>query len=129
MAPMLPREGRTPIDGCQILPLFSAVLKIDPRHGTAADPLSIVGVREEPKAMATAAIHVVPDDSFDDWLVRDENGGVFGHYGTREAAELVAQAIARKSGDELVIHLPDGRATRKMGGQVVREMIRHPVTP
>jgi hypothetical protein len=63
--------------------------------------------------MATAAIHVVPDDSFDDWLVRDEIGGVFGHYGTREAAELVAQAIARKYGDELVVHLPDGRTTRK----------------
>jgi len=63
--------------------------------------------------MATATIHVVPDDSFDDWVVRDENGEVYGHYDAREAAELVAQAIARKSGDELVIHLPDGRATRK----------------
>jgi hypothetical protein len=24
--------------------------------------------------MAAAAIHVVPDDSFEDWVVRDDNG-------------------------------------------------------
>ena len=59
------------------------------------------------------AIHVVPDDSFEDWVVRDDNGDEFGHYATREAAELVAQAIARKCGNELVVHLPDGRMSRK----------------
>jgi hypothetical protein len=64
--------------------------------------------------MAAAAIHVIPDDSFDDWLVRDDNGHEFGHYPTREAAELVAQAIARKRGDELVVHLPDGRTSHKI---------------
>jgi hypothetical protein len=63
--------------------------------------------------MAAAAIHVIPDDSFDDWVVRDDNGHEFGHYPTREAAELVVQAIARKRGDELVVHLPDGRTSRK----------------
>jgi len=63
--------------------------------------------------MAAAAIHVVPDDSFDDWVVRDDNGHEFGHYPTREAAELVVQAIARKRGDELVVHLPDGRTSRQ----------------
>jgi hypothetical protein len=50
--------------------------------------------------MGSSAIHVVPDDSFDDWVVRSDNGEVFGHYATREEAELVAQAIARKYGDE-----------------------------
>jgi hypothetical protein len=63
--------------------------------------------------MAAAAIHIDPDDSFDDWVVRDHNGQEFGHYATRESAELVAQAIARKRGDELVVHLPDGRTSRK----------------
>jgi hypothetical protein len=61
----------------------------------------------------TATIHVVPDDSFDDWVVRDDSGREFGHYPTRETAELVAQAVARKSGAEIIIHLPDGRTSRK----------------
>jgi hypothetical protein len=46
--------------------------------------------------MATAAIHVVPDDNFDDWVVRGDIGHEFGHYPTREAAELVAQANAQE---------------------------------
>jgi hypothetical protein len=92
---------------------FSDAGKIDRHHGAVADALSIVALREELKAMAAAAIHVVPDDSFEDWVVRDDNGDEFGHYATREAAELVAQAIARKCGDELVVHLPDGRMSRK----------------
>ena len=46
--------------------------------------------------MAASAIHVVPDDSFDDWVVRGDIGNEFGHYVTREAAELAAQAIARE---------------------------------
>jgi hypothetical protein len=58
-----------------------------------------------------AAIHVVPDDSFDDWVVRGDIGNEFGHYSTREAAELVAQAIAREFGTDLIIHLPDGRTS------------------
>jgi hypothetical protein len=63
--------------------------------------------------MAAAVIHVAPDDSFDDWVVRDDAGEEFGHYPTREAAELVAQEIAREREDDLVIHLPDGRTSRK----------------
>jgi hypothetical protein len=63
--------------------------------------------------MATAAIHIVPDDSFDDWIVRDDNGHSFGHYSTRETAERVAQAIAQERGDDLVVHLPDERTRRK----------------
>ena len=63
--------------------------------------------------MATA-IHIVPDDSFDDWIVRGDNGQEFGHYPTRESAELVAQTIAQGRADEIVVHLPDGRTSRKI---------------
>ena len=59
--------------------------------------------------MAAAVIYVVPDDNFDDWVVRDHDGHEFGHYPTRE----VAEAIAREREDELVVHLPDGRTSRK----------------
>src|SRR3979411_1619818 len=45
--------------------------------------------------MAAAAIHVVPDDNFDDLVVRDHDGHEFGHYPTREVAEPAAEAIAR----------------------------------
>jgi hypothetical protein len=62
--------------------------------------------------MAAGAIHVAPDDNFDDWVIHD-NGGDLGHYPTREAAELAAEAIAQRRQAELVIHLPDGRTTRK----------------
>lgn len=60
-----------------------------------------------------SAIHVVPDDSFEDWVVRGDLGNEFGHYSTREAAELVAQAMAREYGTDLVIHLPDGSTSRQ----------------
>ena len=63
--------------------------------------------------MSAAAIHVVPDDSFDDWVVRDDKGRELGHYPTREEAEPAAAAIARKCGGELVVHLPDGRTSRQ----------------
>jgi hypothetical protein len=63
--------------------------------------------------MATGAIHVVPDDSFDDWIVRTEAGNELGHYSTREAAELAAQAIAQDRNAELVVHLPDGKTIRR----------------
>jgi hypothetical protein len=59
--------------------------------------------------MANAVIHVVPDDAFDDWVVRDDGGRQLSHYPTREATELVARDIARKHEGELVIELPDGR--------------------
>jgi hypothetical protein len=37
-------------------------------------------------AMRTAAvaIHLIPDDAFDDWVVRDDGGREIGHYPTRE---------------------------------------------
>jgi len=59
--------------------------------------------------MTSAAIQVVPDDSFDDWIVRGDTGQEFGHYPTREEAEQAGEAIARRRTDEFVIHLPDGR--------------------
>jgi len=62
--------------------------------------------------MATA-IHIVPDDSFDDWIVRDASGRELGHYPTREAAELVAEPIARKRRADLIVHHPDGRTSRE----------------
>lgn len=58
-------------------------------------------------------IHVAPDDAFDDWIVRTDDGRDLGHYPTRESAELAGQAIARRRGDTLVIHLPDGRSQRE----------------
>jgi hypothetical protein len=63
------------------------------------------------RSMAVAAIHVVPDENFDDWVVRDDNGNELGHYPTREDAERVAQPIARELETRLVIHLPDGRTS------------------
>ena len=63
--------------------------------------------------MASTAIHIVSDDSFDAWVVRGDIGPEFGHFPTREAAELAAQAIAREREAELVVHLPDGRTSRK----------------
>jgi hypothetical protein len=62
--------------------------------------------------MAATPLHIVPDDRFDDWIVREDSGRELGHYSTREAAELVAQALARKLEGEIVVHLPDGRTSR-----------------
>jgi hypothetical protein len=61
------------------------------------------------EAVASGTIHVVPDDSFEDWLVRTEIGSELGHYATREAAELAAEAMAHNQGIEIVVHLPDGK--------------------
>ena len=63
--------------------------------------------------MASSAIHVGPDDSFDDWVIRTDGGNELGHYATREAAELAAQAIAQDQGVDLVVHLPDGKTIRR----------------
>jgi hypothetical protein len=91
---------------------FFGGAEIDARHGAVSDPLTIFAVRGA-QAMAAAAIHVVPDDNFDDWVVRADIGQEFGHYHTGEAAELIAQAIAQEREAELVVHLPDGRTSRK----------------
>jgi hypothetical protein len=123
----VPRTERTPIDGCQLSPFFNGA-EIDARHGAVSDPLPIVALRGA-QAMAAAAIHVVPDDNFDDRVVRADIGQEFGHYPTREAAERVAQAIAQERKAELVVHLPDGKNEpnafrKKLGRQIVPAMIR-----
>ena len=64
--------------------------------------------------MAAAAIHVVPDDNFDDRVVRADIGQEFGHYPTREAAERVAQAIAQEREAELVVHLSGGKTPERV---------------
>ena len=48
--------------------------------------------------MAAAAIHVAPDDSFDDWVIQEDDGRELGHFPTRESAELVAQALQVEAG-------------------------------
>jgi hypothetical protein len=62
--------------------------------------------------MADDPIHVAPDENFDDWTIRDKNCE-YGHYPTREKAELRARNIAEERKTELVIHLPDGRTIRE----------------
>ena len=90
--------------------------------------------------MAPAAIHIVPDDNFDDWIVRGDIGQEFGHFPTREEAELAAEPLARKREAELIVLLPDGRMSRKsfkkgMGRQIARDDrpeltdARHALTP
>ena len=63
--------------------------------------------------MQGTPVHVEPDGNFDHWIVRDVDGRELCHYPTREAAELVAQALARERRSELIIRLPDGRTMRK----------------
>jgi hypothetical protein len=54
--------------------------------------------------MAIAAIHVVPDEGFDDGVVRDDSGYELGHHPTRGSAELAGQAIAQKLRGQLVVY-------------------------
>lgn len=61
--------------------------------------------------MTTMALHIAPDDSFDDWVLRDDTGRELGHFPTREAAERMGQQAARAREADLVIHLPDGRTS------------------
>ena len=63
--------------------------------------------------MPRRSFHVLPDDNFDDWIVRDDGGRELGHFPTRETAESIAEAIAREHTDDVVVHLPDGRKDRK----------------
>lgn len=63
--------------------------------------------------MSDAAVHVMPNANFEDWIVRTDAGNEVAHYATREAAELVARQIAQERAIDLVVHLPDGRTIRK----------------
>jgi hypothetical protein len=92
---MLPRMSRTPIDDCQILPIFSVKLIPVRAPGRSSWQSSLVG-----------------------WSSGDGSrycdiGQALGHYPTREAAEQAAQPIAQERETELVVHLPDGRTSRK----------------
>jgi hypothetical protein len=71
---------------------------------------SICGIRLMVRRAANVTIHVIPDDAFEDWFVRDDGGHELGRFATREAAELVARAFARRRSGVLVVHLPDGRS-------------------
>jgi Uncharacterized protein conserved in bacteria (DUF2188) len=79
--------------------------------------------------MAPTALHILPDDSFDDWIVRDDSGRELGHCPTREAAELVAHALARKLEGEIVVHLRDGRTSRTSAANGVNRAIAAPSRP
>jgi hypothetical protein len=88
--------------------------------------------------MAAAAIHVVPDDNFDDWVVRADIGQEFGHYATLEAAERIAQAIAQEregpnSSSTSPAEKHPNAFCKKAGRQIVPAMTwgigRCPVTP
>ena len=74
--------------------------------------------------MAAVAIHVVPDDNFDDWVVRADIGQEFGHYPTREAAERVAQAIAQDRRPPPGWKNEPNAFCKKLGRQIVPAMIR-----
>ncbi|WP_083514417.1 DUF2188 domain-containing protein [Bradyrhizobium sp. DASA03076] len=63
--------------------------------------------------MSDAAVHVIPNTNFDDWIVRTDAGNEIARYATRETAERVAQQIAQERSIDLVVHLPDGRTIRK----------------
>jgi hypothetical protein len=101
--------------GVSFLEGFLRLPKIDCRHGIAANSLlDRLGAKTlEVQVVMGGAIHVVPDESFDDWVVCADVGDELGHYPTREAAELAAQAMAQDQGAELVVHLPDGKTIRR----------------
>ena len=84
--------------------------------------------------------NVTDDRAKIDWIVRGNIGQEFGHFPTREEAELAAEPLARKREAELIVHLPDGRMSRKsfkkgMGRQIARDDrpeltdARHALTP
>ena len=89
--------------------------------------------------MAAAAIHVVPDDNFDDWVVRDHDGHEFGHYPTREVAEPPRRSRESAGTNSSFISLteePAARILRRVGGQTLPATIRrkrampcHTLTP
>jgi hypothetical protein len=109
-APSCRARSEHPLTAVSFFRFFNNA-EIDARHGAVFDPLPVIALRGA-QAMAAAAIHVVPDNNFDDWVVRADIGQEFGYYPIREAAERVAQAIAQEREVELVVHLPDGKTSR-----------------
>ena len=63
--------------------------------------------------MAPAAIHVVPDDNFDDWVVRGNIGQEFGHSPPERKPSSPPSRSRENARPNSIIHLPDGRTSRK----------------
>jgi hypothetical protein len=108
-------------DGCQYCELPPApawkLTTINALRGFLALPFPAIAksapsFSRSKRPMAIAAIHVVPDEGFDDWVVRDDSGYELGHCPTRESAELVGQAIARKLRGQFVVYPPAEQTSR-----------------
>jgi hypothetical protein len=61
--------------------------------------------------MAKTTIRVRPRAT-DDWIVNEDGGREFGHYGTRGEAERVGRMLARKRRAELVVQDQNGNLQR-----------------
>jgi hypothetical protein len=128
---MLPRLERTPIDGCQILPLFSAVPKIDPRHGAAAAvALSILTLsrslrRCQPPPFTLFRTTVLTTGSYVTTMARcsattaPEKRPSWSPRRSRESM-ATSSSFTFPTKERLARILAKG-----WGGQVVREMIGH----
>jgi hypothetical protein len=62
---------------------------------------------EEPQQMAKTTIRVHPR-AVDDWIVHEDGGREFGHYGSRSEAERVGRMLAHKRRADLVIQDQNG---------------------
>jgi hypothetical protein len=66
---------------------------------------------EEPQQMAKTTIRVHPR-AVDDWIVHEDGGREFGHYGSRTEAERVGRMLAHKRRADLVIQDQNGTFRR-----------------
>jgi hypothetical protein len=66
---------------------------------------------EEPGQMAKTTIRVQPK-AVDDWIVHEDGGREFGHYGSSSEAERVGRMIAHKRRAELVVQDQNGNLRR-----------------
>jgi len=68
-------------------------------------------VDEEPGQMARTTIRVHPK-ALDDWIVHEDGGREFGHYGSKTEAERVGRMIAHKRRAELLVQDQNGNLRR-----------------
>jgi hypothetical protein len=66
---------------------------------------------KEPAQMPKLTIRVHPK-AIDDWIVNEDGGREFGHYGSRSEAERVGRMIAHKRRAELVVQDQNGNLRR-----------------
>ena len=66
---------------------------------------------EEPEQMAKTTIRVHPK-ALDDWIVREDGGREFGHYGSRGEAERVGRMLAHKRRADLIVQDQNGTSRR-----------------